>query len=61
MDGKTCDNNLAMAEHFNHYFCAMCKRLAGKMKNNSSQSVTRCLMTEFPPQYFLNWLMKENY
>ena len=43
INGKICDNQLAMAEHFNNFFCTIGKRLAGKMENTSSQSVTRYL------------------
>ena len=52
IDGKICDNQMGMTEHFNNFFCTVGKRQAGKMKNNSSQSVTRYLTDRFPPQYF---------
>ena len=41
INGKICDNQLAMAEYFNNFFCTIGKRLAGKMENSCSQSVTR--------------------
>ena len=36
INSKSCDNQLAMAEHFNNFFCTIGKRRAGKMENNSS-------------------------
>ena len=40
INGKICDNQLAMAEHLNNFFYTIGKRMAGKMESNSSQSVT---------------------
>ena len=53
INGKICNNQLAMAEHFNNLFCTIGKRLAGKMKNNSSQSVTRYLTDRISSSIFL--------
>ena len=44
INGKICDNQLAIAEHFNiFFFCTVGKRLAGKKENSNSQRVTRYL------------------
>ena len=53
MDGKTCDNNLAMAEHLNNFFCTIGKRPVGKMKNSSSQSGTTYLTDRASSSIFL--------
>ena len=53
INGKICDNQLAMAEHFNNFCCTIGKRLAGKMENNSSQSVTRYLTHRVSSSIFL--------
>ena len=53
INGKICDNQLAMAEHFNNFFCTIGKRLAGKMENSSSQSVTRYLTNRVSSSIFL--------
>ena len=53
INGKICDNQLAMAEHFNNFFCTIGKRLAGKMETNSSQSVTRYLTKRVSSSIFL--------
>ena len=53
INDKICDNQLTMAEHFNNFFCTIGKRLAEKMENNSSQSVTRYLTNRVSSSIFL--------
>ena len=53
INGKICDNQLAMAKHFNNVFCTIDKRLAGEMESNSSQSVTRYLTDRVSSSIFL--------
>ena len=53
INSKICDNQLAIAEHFNNFFCTIGKRLAEKMESNSSQSVTRYLTDRVSSSIFL--------
>ena len=53
INGKICDNQLAMAEHFNNFFCTIGKRLVEKMESNSNQSVTRYLIDRVSSSIFL--------
>ena len=53
INGKICDNQLAMAAHFNNFFCTIGKRLAGKMESNSGLSVTWYLTVSVSSSIFL--------